>query len=69
MVFENPQDMALYAQGKLPMKDIRPIHTITFPQRFLRRANAAYTAQNKPNEDVINNLIRGFFDSRKGNTK
>jgi hypothetical protein len=69
MVYNNPQDMALYQQGKLPLKDIRPIHTITFPQRFLQRANAAYIAQNKPNEDVMNNLIRGFFDSRKGNNK
>lgn len=69
MIYDNPQDMALYRQGKLPLKDIRPIHTITFPQRFLQRANTAYTAQNKPNEDVMNNLIRGFFDSRKGNIK
>lgn len=69
MIFENAQDMELYAKGKLPKKDVRPIHTIEFPQRFLQRANAAYTTQNNPNEDVMNNLIRGFFDSRKGNSK
>lgn len=66
MQFINPDDFQQFRQGKLTEKEIRIIHIIEFPQRFLQRANAAYTAQNKPNEDVMNNLIRGFFDSRKG---
>lgn len=65
MQFVNPDDFQQYRQGKLAEKEIRLIHIIEFSQRFLQRANAAYTAQNKPNEDVMNNLIRGFFDSRK----
>lgn len=69
MQFVNPDDFQQYRHGRLAEKEIRLIHAIEFPQHFLQRANAAYTAQNKPNEDVMNNLIRGFFDSRKGNTK
>lgn len=69
MIYENPQDKALVDEGKLPREKIRPIHTITLPRRFLERANAAYTTQNKPNEDVMNNLIRDFFNSRKGSAK
>jgi hypothetical protein len=69
MIYENPQDKILVDEGKLQRKNVRPIHIITVPRGFLERANAAYTAQNKPNEDVMNNLIRGFFDSRKGNVK
>ncbi|WP_435626601.1 hypothetical protein [Candidatus Ferrigenium straubiae] len=69
MIYENSRDLDQFTKGHLKRNDVRPIHIIEFPQRFLQRANAAYNAQNKPNEDVMNNLIRSFFDSRKGNTK
>jgi hypothetical protein len=69
MPFINVEDWQRYRYGKLAKKDIRLIHTIEFPLHFLQRANAAYTAQNKQNEDVMDNLIRGFFDRRKDNAK
>jgi hypothetical protein len=69
MIYENPQDLDLYVNGRITRDKVRAIYTITIPPSFLERANAAYAAQNKPNEDVTNTLTRDFFDSRKGNAK
>ena len=53
MIFKNAQDMDFYTRGKLSRENVRPMHAIEFPQRFMQRANAAYLAQNKPNEDAV----------------
>jgi hypothetical protein len=68
MPFVSPEDWHDYARGKLPIKSVRLIHVIEFPPRFMKRANAIYKSQNKPNEDVINNVIRDYFNVRGSNT-
>lgn len=64
MQFVNPDDFQQFRHGKLAEKDVRLVHIVEFSQRFLQRANAAYNAQNKPNEDVIDNLIQDYFRAR-----
>lgn len=62
--FPNLDDFEKYRKGSLLEKDIRAVHTVEFPSSFLRRAKALYEVQNKPNNDVMDNLIKQFFDSR-----
>ncbi len=46
-------------------EDAAPMHVIEFTEPFMRRANAVYEAQNKPNNDVTQRLIKQFFESRQ----
>jgi hypothetical protein len=63
--FRNPIEIDKYSRGEISKKDIRIVHTIEFPKSFLRRAKALYDVQSKPNNDVMDNLIKQFFDHRK----
>lgn len=65
MTFNNQEDVNKYKEGKISAEKIRIGHTIEFPQSFLRRVKALYDVQNKPNNDVMDSLIKQFFDSRK----
>lgn len=46
-------------------EDAAPMHVFEFPESFMRRANAMYEAQNKPNKEVTQGLIKQFFESRQ----
>lgn len=50
---------------KIKAGDAKQMHTIEFSESFMRRANAVYEAQNKPNKDVTQRLIKQFFESRQ----
>ena len=68
MEFPNVEDLTKNGQGKLKQEDIRIEHRIDFPKSLLQRMNAIYEAQNKPNDAVMDGLLKGFFEQRKQQT-
>lgn len=69
MQFENESDIQRFRQGKIKASEVRIDHRIEFPLSYLRRAKAVYDAQKSSNDDAINRLIKGFFESRKSSPK
>jgi hypothetical protein len=65
MDFPNVEDLTKYGQGKLKQDDIRIEHRIDFPKSLIQRMNAIYEVQNKPNDAVMDGLLKGFFEQRK----
>ncbi len=52
--------------GRMQIKpgDAKPMHVIELPESFMRRANAVYQHDNKPNVAVTERLKQQFFQSR-----
>lgn len=50
---------------KIKAEDAKPMHIFEISESFMRRANAAYVAQSKPNNEVTQRLMKQFFESRQ----
>ena len=49
---------------KINAKTASSVHVMEFPISFMRRANAVYERDNKPNDQVTDRLIQQFFNSK-----
>lgn len=52
------------AKGEIRFFDAKPVLTWDVPESYLKRANAAFKRDEKPNQAVIERLKRQFFESR-----
>lgn len=50
---------------KIKAEDAKPMHVFELPESFMKRAHAVYEAQNKPNKEVTQRLIKQFFETRQ----
>ncbi len=69
MYFYDFETAEKISRMKIKSEDAKPMHVIEFPETFMRRANAVYEAQSKPNKEVTQGLIKQFFESRKSAPK
>lgn len=65
MYFYDQETTEKISRMKIKAEDAKPMHVIEFPESFMRRANAVYEAQNKPNSEVTQRLLKQFFESRQ----
>lgn len=65
MNFYSSDDMQKASKGLLKPRDMRPTHVIEIPESYMSRLRPAYVEQNKPNEEVMENLTRGFTEALK----
>ncbi len=65
MDFINFNDYEKYRHGKIKKEEIKVEHQIDFPQGLLKRMNALYEVQKKPNDEVTDSLLKNFFEQRK----
>lgn len=63
--FSNYDDFQKYINGKLKKEEVRVEHRIDFPKSLLQRMNAIYEVQKTMNDEVMNGLLKGFFEQRK----
>jgi hypothetical protein len=68
MEFSNYDDFQKFRYGKIKENEIRVEHRIDVPKSLLQRFNAIYEVQNKPNDAVMDGLLKGFFEQRKQQT-
>ena len=66
--FLDYEDLERYSHGKIKFDEIQVRHSINFPKSLLQRMNAIYEVQNKPNDAVMDGLLKGFFEQRKQQT-
>jgi hypothetical protein len=65
MYFYDSETSKRISLGQIKPDDAKPVHTIEFPESFMRRANAVYQAQDKPNGEVARRLIEQFVEARR----
>jgi len=63
--FTDPEDAQKYSRGEIAKKDVRILHTIEFPEGFIKRARDVYEIQNQPNNEFSDKLIQESLKSRK----
>jgi hypothetical protein len=69
MRFVNADDERAANRFKIKESAVRIVHRIDFPSSFLQRAKAVYDVQKKSNDEIMDRLLKGFFESRKGAPK
>ena len=62
--FPNYDDDQKYRYGKIKEEEVKVEHRIDVPKSLLQRMNAIYEVQKNPNDEVMNGLLKGFFDQR-----
>ena len=65
LTFRSAETNIKFMKGDISYKNDSPVHVMEFPVSFMRRANAAYVRDNKPNKEVTDRLMRQFIDSKK----
>lgn len=58
LTFRSTKTKIKFMNGDNSYKTDPPMHVMVFPETFMRRANAAYVRDNKPNRDVTDRLMR-----------
>lgn len=69
MYFYDIETSKRISRMQIKAEDAKPMHVIEFPESFMRRANGVYEAQNKPNNEVTQRLLKQFFESRQPGAK
>ncbi len=69
MYFYDQETSERINRMQIKSEDAKPMHVIEFPKSFMRRANAAYERDNKPNTNATERLMREFLESRQPSTK
>ncbi|MBF4989104.1 hypothetical protein [Methylophilus sp. 14] len=64
-IFTDPEDAQKYSRGEIAKKDVRILHTIEFPEGFIKRARDVYEIQNQLNNEFLDKLIQESLKSRK----
>jgi len=51
--------------GRIKREDAPFMHQVQIPESYVRRANVIYERENKPNQEVVQRLLRNFQDGRQ----
>lgn len=50
---------------RMPREKAQVMHRVEIPESYIRRAKVAYERDNKPNQEVIQRLLRNFQENRQ----